>query len=284
LACIAYEMLAGRGPFLGETIHSLLYQVINQEPPRLTSLNPSIPPEVEKVVARGMAKAKGDRFPTINAFSRELVAAATGSSVSPSVATAPSEAAISTGRVRQRTPAPAPVPAAQSAEPQPTTLSRTASELVTTPLSKLRAGLKSKWTAVAGAAVAVALIVAVVYPKHRPNQVDTALTPASSGGDAPATAAHAPIIAPIATPTPPTPPVVAVPTPPPLPMAPPPPQSPSATVATDPTPPANEGSKTKRSRTKTPPAMSPKTPVVEPARKTPPARPAARHGSIIEEL
>ena len=26
LACIGYEMLSGRGPFLGETVHSLIYR------------------------------------------------------------------------------------------------------------------------------------------------------------------------------------------------------------------------------------------------------------------
>ena len=78
LACIAYEMLSGRGPFVGESIHSLLYQVVHQELLRLGSLVKGLPADVEKVVARGLAKGRGDRFPTINAFSRAFLAAAAG--------------------------------------------------------------------------------------------------------------------------------------------------------------------------------------------------------------
>ena len=102
LACIAYEMLSGRGPFLGETIHSLLYQVIHQEPPRLGSLNPKLPPEIEKVVARGLSKQKADRFPTINAFSRAFIAAAAGGAASVAIGTAPTQAQVAW--VRQRRP------------------------------------------------------------------------------------------------------------------------------------------------------------------------------------
>jgi serine/threonine-protein kinase len=280
LACIAYEMLAGRGPFLGDTIHSLLYQVVNQQPPQLTSLVPGLPPEVEKVVARGMAKAKADRFPTINAFSRAFAAAATTSPGSLAVGTSPTEATVSTARVRQEVPAPRPP------EPQPTTLSRTASELVTTPISRLRAGLKSKWTAVAGGAVAIAVVALVVYPKSpRPNQVDVEVRPASPGSATSSSAARAPVIAPLpAAPVPPVPAVVPVP-PPPAPSA--------APVATPPSiaqPPlgpgsaANDGGKPKHSRTKAPVTTTAAPPTAVPATKVPPNRPPARRGAIIEEL
>ena len=159
LACIAYEMLSGRGPFLGETIHSLLYQVINQEPPRLTALNPSLPVEIEKIVARGMAKQKADRFPTTNAFARAFIAAAAGPGASMTVSATPAQAA----------PAPAHLsPTAGSLSlPQPTTLSRTASELVST-LSKLRAGLTSKWGIAGGVAMLAIAAIVLTRPRSSP--------------------------------------------------------------------------------------------------------------------
>ena len=166
LACIVYEMLSGRGPFLGETIHSLLYQVIHQEPPRLTSLNPNLSTEIEKIVARGMSKQKGDRFPTINAFSRAFMAAAAGGGASMAVSTAPAQAAATPAHL---------IPAASSPSvPQPTTLSRTASELVST-LSKLRAGLTSKWAILGAIALLAVAVFALTRPKSsQPGQMASA--------------------------------------------------------------------------------------------------------------
>ena len=78
LACITYEMLAGRPPYLGDDTAALLYQVVHQEPPRLSNFVEDLPPEVEQVIQRALAKAPGDRFPNVTAFARALEAAATG--------------------------------------------------------------------------------------------------------------------------------------------------------------------------------------------------------------
>jgi serine/threonine-protein kinase len=77
LACITFEMLAGRPPFLGDTA-ALLYQVVHQEPPRLSNFVKDLPIEVEQVVQRALAKFPGDRFPDVTAFARALEAAAKG--------------------------------------------------------------------------------------------------------------------------------------------------------------------------------------------------------------
>jgi serine/threonine-protein kinase len=293
LACIAYEMLSGRGPFLGDTIHSLLFQVVHQDPPRLGSLVAGLPPEVETVVARAMAKAKADRFPTISAFSRAFVAAAaaaataTAGPVSASVAIAPTEASVPPARVEAQRPAAAPVARAAGADeppiPQPTTLSQTASELVT-PLSRLRAGLRSRWVLVAGAAAAIAVAGAVIYSRQpRSARVDAAVNPASTAGDLPAAGARAPIVSPIAAPaSPPAATTEAPAAPPPPAPAPPPP----ATAPQPATAPPNGGGKPKRSKTRPAPAAAPaaKAPTTAPTTKTPPPRPAGPRGSIIEEL
>jgi serine/threonine protein kinase len=77
LACIAYQLLSGRGPFVGGSWHTLLTKVVHEEPPPLSSLVPDIPPEIDGVLRRALSKQKGDRFPTIGAFARALTAAAT---------------------------------------------------------------------------------------------------------------------------------------------------------------------------------------------------------------
>ena len=78
LACITYEMLAGRPPYLGDDTAALLYQVVHQEPPRLSNFVKDLPPEVERVIQRALAKDPADRFPNVTAFARALEAAATG--------------------------------------------------------------------------------------------------------------------------------------------------------------------------------------------------------------
>jgi hypothetical protein len=78
LACITYEMLAGRPPYLGDDTSALLYQVVHQAPPRLANFVKDLPPEVERVVQRALAKNPGERFPDVTAFARALEAAATG--------------------------------------------------------------------------------------------------------------------------------------------------------------------------------------------------------------
>jgi len=78
LACIAYEMLAGRPPYLGDDTAALLYQVVHQEPPRLSHFVKDLPAQVEQVIQHALSKNPGDRFPNVTAFARALEAAATG--------------------------------------------------------------------------------------------------------------------------------------------------------------------------------------------------------------
>src|SRR5262249_6005545 len=92
LGCIAYELLAGRPPFVGEDVASLLYQVIHQAPSPLGAVNPGLPNEVDGVLRRALSKAQADRFPTLTDFSRALEGAASGKA-STAVAGAPSGAA-----------------------------------------------------------------------------------------------------------------------------------------------------------------------------------------------
>jgi serine/threonine-protein kinase len=78
LACIAYELVAGRPPFVGENVASLLYQVIHQAPSPLATMNPALPTEVEDVLRRALSKTQIGRFATMTEFSRAFEGAATG--------------------------------------------------------------------------------------------------------------------------------------------------------------------------------------------------------------
>lgn len=75
LAVIVYEILAGRTPFVGD-MTAILSQVVNDEPPSIAELVPSLPVEVGQVLQRALAKEPADRFDTIVEFSTALSLAA----------------------------------------------------------------------------------------------------------------------------------------------------------------------------------------------------------------
>jgi serine/threonine-protein kinase len=56
LGTVLYEMLTGRTPFGGGTIASILARRLVVDPPRLRDINPAIPPKVEQVVLRALAR------------------------------------------------------------------------------------------------------------------------------------------------------------------------------------------------------------------------------------
>ena len=74
MGCVVWKMLCGRLPFDGDNLNDLLHRIVHDEPPSLGV--PGLPPEVEAVLRRALAKKQDDRFPTITAFARALEAAA----------------------------------------------------------------------------------------------------------------------------------------------------------------------------------------------------------------
>ncbi len=64
---VAYEMLAGKQPFTGDSIMAIMYQHFNEPPPPLRKARPDCPPELEAAVVQMLAKAPADRFPDLDA-------------------------------------------------------------------------------------------------------------------------------------------------------------------------------------------------------------------------
>ena len=64
LGVVMYEMLAGRPPFTGETMTDVIASVIKTEPPNVSFLNPSVPPDVDRIVSWCMKKDQVVRFQT----------------------------------------------------------------------------------------------------------------------------------------------------------------------------------------------------------------------------
>jgi serine/threonine protein kinase len=71
-----YEMLTGRKPFVADTSYSVLNAQLNQAPTPPLELNPAIPPALNDIVLRAMAKRPEDRFQTAEEFRSALRASA----------------------------------------------------------------------------------------------------------------------------------------------------------------------------------------------------------------
>jgi serine/threonine protein kinase len=68
LGAIVYEMLSGRTAFGGDSVVSVILDVVQGTPTPLAELVPSLPPAVVAAVDRALAKAPADRFEDVGAF------------------------------------------------------------------------------------------------------------------------------------------------------------------------------------------------------------------------
>ena len=64
LGCMLCECFTGEPPFSGETSIAALYAHLEREPPNVSDARPDLPPAIDDVVKRAMAKQPTDRFDT----------------------------------------------------------------------------------------------------------------------------------------------------------------------------------------------------------------------------
>jgi serine/threonine protein kinase len=62
LGALAYEVLTNRKPFEAETMHAVLFKVMQEEPPPARELLPSLPPVLIQVVEKALSKEPSERF------------------------------------------------------------------------------------------------------------------------------------------------------------------------------------------------------------------------------
>src|SRR4029077_12542978 len=103
LAIMAFEMLAGRPPFVGDSI-SVLVAHVNSEPPSLSEFNTKVGGTVNSAIEIAMSKAPEDRFGSCTEFVKAL---RTASGAMGAFGGAPASPVFAGGAMGAATPMPA---------------------------------------------------------------------------------------------------------------------------------------------------------------------------------
>jgi eukaryotic-like serine/threonine-protein kinase len=72
LGCVLYEMLAHHQPFTGDTPVAIAYKQVNEMPPPPSASNPDVPPRLDAVVMKCLAKNPANRYQTAGELIADL--------------------------------------------------------------------------------------------------------------------------------------------------------------------------------------------------------------------
>lgn len=73
---ILFAMLTGHPPFAGATTDAMVMEIARAQPERVTQMIAGLPPELEPILSRALAKSLGDRYETAATMAAELRAVA----------------------------------------------------------------------------------------------------------------------------------------------------------------------------------------------------------------
>ena len=171
LAVVAFESLVGERPFTSQHFAAQARQHVDEEPPAASERNRSLPPAVDAVLARGMAKRPEDRWPSAQDFAQALETALTEAATKPhrvAVAARPARATAAAAAAAAAGAGAATAGAARAGRrpataTQPTTGRRTAPRtgshppIAYAPSRRRRSRIPALAALIAGAAAAVAI-------------------------------------------------------------------------------------------------------------------------------
>jgi eukaryotic-like serine/threonine-protein kinase len=72
LGCVLYEMLTGHPPFSAETPVAVAYKHVKEEPVPPSRLNPDVPPDLDAIVLKCLAKNPANRYQSAQELVRDL--------------------------------------------------------------------------------------------------------------------------------------------------------------------------------------------------------------------
>ena len=75
LGVIAYEILTGKKPFVGDNLTAVIFKIVSAEPPKVAQLCPWLGPQADAVITRVLAKKADERYESCQAFAESFRAA-----------------------------------------------------------------------------------------------------------------------------------------------------------------------------------------------------------------
>ncbi|HQR46716.1 MAG TPA: serine/threonine-protein kinase, partial [Thermoanaerobaculia bacterium] len=75
LGVVLYQAITLRKPFPADTLTTLVYQILHEEPPDPSAIRADLPPEYSPIVRKCLAKKREDRYTTATELASELRAA-----------------------------------------------------------------------------------------------------------------------------------------------------------------------------------------------------------------
>ncbi len=110
LAVVAFEMLTGQRPFQGETLSTLVFKIVYEDPFEQRPVDPPLAAAVVSALQKALSKDKENRYPTCAAFVDDLKRAASGTAAPAPAgewdAVMPAFPAVAPEPPRMETPAP----------------------------------------------------------------------------------------------------------------------------------------------------------------------------------
>jgi eukaryotic-like serine/threonine-protein kinase len=83
LGAVLYWMCTGQKPFAGESVTTITFQVVFQDPARAQALKPGLPSDLDRILSRCLAKNPQDRYPSCGELAADLEALRAGRPLAP---------------------------------------------------------------------------------------------------------------------------------------------------------------------------------------------------------
>src|SRR5438128_10567918 len=75
LGCILYEVVTGQRAFAGKSSVDTLHDIIHNEPAPVRTLRPDVPPELQRIIRKSLAKDPEERYQSAKDLAIDLRAA-----------------------------------------------------------------------------------------------------------------------------------------------------------------------------------------------------------------